>query len=326
MATVQWGILSTAKIIRKIIPAFQRSEYAEVYAIASRSEAKAQAAAETYGLPRWYQRYEDLLADPAVDAVYIPLPNHLHLPWALKALKAGKHVLCEKPLGMNAGEAETLIAAAREHPQLKVMEAFMYRFHPQWKLARKWVREGQIGDLRSVHTFIGYYKDDPANIRNIAAYGGGGMMDIGCYGISFARFIFGSEPLRVFSAIETDPEFDVDRLTAGLMQFKNGLGSFTVGTQQVRFQQVQILGSRGRIELEIPVNAPPDEPCRLTLQQGGETEVHTAPISDQYTDQCDVFCQAVLNDLPVPTPLEDALANMRVIDRMQASARDGAWA
>jgi len=326
MATVHWGILSTAKIIHKIIPGFQRSAFADIVAIASRSETKAHDAAETYGIPRAYHTYEDLLADPGVDAVYIPLPNHLHLPWSLKALNAGKHVLCEKPLGMDAAEAETLIAAAKKHPDLKVMEAFMYRFHPQWLMARDWVREGAIGELRSVHTFIGYFKDDPENIRNIAAFGGGGLMDIGCYGISIARFIFNSEPTRVFSAMETDPVFDVDRLTAGVLQFENGLGTFTVGTQQVRFQRVQILGSNGRIELEIPVNAPPDEPCRLMLQREGDTEIHTAPISDQYTDQCDAFCRAVLENRAVPTPLEDALANMVIIDRMKASARSGAWA
>ena len=326
MTKVQWGILGTAKIIKKIIPAFQHSALGDVAAIASRSEEKARTAAEAYGLPRYFSSYEALVADPGVDAVYIPLPNHLHLPWSLKAIQAGKHVLCEKPIGMNTEEAEQLLNAARANPELKVMEAFMYRFHPQWKLARQWVNEGKIGDLCSVHTFISYYKDDPENIRNIPAYGGGGMMDIGCYAISFARFLFNDEPQRVFAAAELDPDFSVDRLTSGVMEFGRGLATFTIGTQMVRFQRVQILGSTGRIELEIPVNAPADEPCRLILQNDLRVESHTVEICDQYTIQCDRFSRAVLEDLPVPTPLEDAVANMRVIDRMKQSMKEGGWA
>ncbi|MBN2556890.1 MAG: Gfo/Idh/MocA family oxidoreductase [Anaerolineales bacterium] len=326
MTKVQWGILGTAKIIKKIIPAFQRSALGEVIAIASRSEEKARNAAETYGLPQYFSSYKALLADPCVDAIYIPLPNHLHLPWSLKAIQAGKHVLCEKPVGLNTEEAELLLTTARANPGLKVMEAFMYRFHPQWKLARQWVDEGKIGDLCSVHTFISYYKDDPDNIRNVAAYGGGGMMDIGCYAISFARFLFNCEPWRVFAAADLDPHFSVDRMAAGVMEFGRGLATFTIGTQMVRFQRVQILGSTGRIELEIPVNAPADEPCRLNLQNDVQVESHTVEICDQYTIQCDLFSRAVLEDTPVPTPLEDAVANMRVIDRMKLSMKAGAWA
>jgi len=325
METVRWGILGTARINRKIIPAFQASDLAEVHAVASRSEERARQAAETHGLARHYGSYEALLNDRDIDAIYIPLPNHLHLVWSLKALDAGKHVLCEKPIGMNADEAEQLQKASLAHPGLKVMEAFMYRFHPQWLQTKQWIQEGVIGELRSVHTVISYFKDEPENIRNVPSFGGGGIMDIGCYGASIARFLFDAEPLRVFGAIQFDPRFDVDRLAIATMEFETGLASFTIGTQMARYQRVQIFGTDGRIELVVPVNAPPDEPCRLILQQDMDLTVLDVEVSDQYTEECDAFCSAVLNDTPVPTPLQDAVNNMHVLDRLKQSAETGTW-
>jgi len=325
MMVVRWGILGTAKINHKIIPAFQASTMADVLAIASRSVEKATQAAEQYAIPRNYASYEDLLDDADVDAVYIPLPNHLHLPWSLRALQAGKHVLCEKPLGMNADEARQLLKASQGYPAQKVMEAFMYRFHPQWLQARAWVQEGAIGELRSVHTFLSYFKDDADNIRNVAEYGGGGLMDIGCYGVSIARFLFNGEPKRVFGALEFDPQFGVDRLGIGILEFDRGLASFTIGTQLVRYQRVQILGTRGRIELVIPINPPPGEPSRLVLQQGLAVTEHAIAVSDQYTAQCDAFCQAIIDDTAVPTPLEDSVCNMHILDRIKHSAAAGNW-
>lgn len=325
MEMVRWGILGTARINRKIIPAFQASDLAEVHAVASRSEERARQAAETYGLARHYGSYEALLSDRDIDAVYIPLPNHLHLPWSLNALDAGKHVLCEKPVGMDADEAEQLQKASLAHPGLKVMEAFMYRFHPQWLQTRQWVREGVIGELRNVHTLISYFKDAPDDIRNVPSFGGGGLMDIGCYGVSVARFLYDQEPQRVFGAIQFDPKYNVDRLASVTMDFETGLASFSIGTQIARYQRVQILGTEGRIELEVPFNAPPDKPCRLILQQDMDITVHDTEVRDQYTEECDAFCTAVLNDTPVPTPLQDAVNNMRVLDRVKQSARTGTW-
>ena len=326
MNKVRWGILSTAEIgLMKVIPAMQQGEYCEIVGIASRRMEKAQAAAQQLGIPKAYGSYEALLADPHIDAVYIPLPNHLHVPWSIKALQAGKHVLCEKPIGLNVAEAEQLLEVARRHPHLKVMEAFMYRHHPQWRKAKQLVDEGQIGDLRTIQTFFAYYNVDPENIRNRADFGGGGLMDIGCYCISLSRFIFDAEPQRVVGIVETDPVFGTDRLTSGLMDFGRGTSAWTCATQVVPYQRVNIFGSAGRVEIEIPFNAPSDRPCKMWHERNGAIEEIVFPICDQYTIQGDLFSLAVLNDTAVPTPLEDAVANMKVIEAILRSSQHGTW-
>jgi predicted dehydrogenase len=326
MSKVRWGILSTALIgVEKVIPAMQQGEYCEVTAIASRSLDKAQPAARQLGIPKAYGSYEDLLADPEVDAVYNPLPNHLHVPWSIKALEAGKHVLVEKPIGLTSAEGQELLDAARQHPKLKVMEAFMYRHHPQWQRAKQLVDEGQIGELRTIQTFFSYYNVDPTNIRNMADIGGGGLMDIGCYCISLSRFIFDAEPERVCGIVEYDPVMEVDRLASGMLDFGRGTSTFTCATQLAPYQRVNISGTEGRVEIEIPFNAPPDRPCRIWHQPGEEIEEIVLEICDQYTIQGDLFSQAVLDDTPVPTPLEDAVANMKVIEAIVESAKSGSW-
>ncbi len=324
MRKIRWGVLGTARIgIEKVIPAMQRGEYGEVIAIASRKLETARAAARQLGVPRPYGSYKELLADPDIEAVYIPLPNHLHVPWAIRALEKGKHVLCEKPIGLNLAEAEKLLEAAKKQPKLKVMEAFMYRHHPQWQRARQMVVEEEIGELRTIQTFFAYYNDNPSNIRNMADLGGGGLMDIGCYCISLSRFIFDAEPERVYGIIEVDPQFGVDRLVSGIMDFGQGTSTFTCGTQLAPYQRVNILGTEGRIEIEIPFNAPPDEPCRMWHQRGSEIEEIVLDVCDQYTIQGDLFSQAVLEDTQVPTPLEDAVANMRVIEALKSCTTSG---
>src|SRR5690242_2118098 len=241
MQKVRWGILSTANIgTGKVIPAMQQGTYCEVAAIASRNQTHAQATAARLGIPKAYGSYEDLLADPDIDAIYNPLPNHLHVPWSIKAVQAGKHVLCEKPIALTAAEGQELVDAARQHPHLKVMEAFMYRFHPQWQRARQLVLEGQIGTLRTIQTFFSYYLDDPHNIRNLAAAGGGGMLDIGCYTVSLSRFIFGAEPSRVFGLVEYDPQFKTDRLASAILDFGQGTSTFTCSTLLTPYQRVNI--------------------------------------------------------------------------------------
>jgi len=326
MDKVRWGILSTANIgLAKVIPAMQRGEYCEVVAIASRSLGSAREAARRLGIPRAYGSYEELLADPEIDAIYNPLPNHLHVPWSLKALEAGKHVLCEKPLAPTLAEEQQLFDAAQKYPHLKVMEAFMYRHHPQWQRARQMVRDGKIGELRTIQSFFSYYLDDPANIRNIAEIGGGGMLDIGCYMVSVARFIFGAEPRRVHGLVEYDPVFKTDRLASAMLDFAGGTSTFTCATQLAPYQRVHIFGTQGRIEVEIPVNAPANQSTRIFYQHGDELEeIRLAPC-DQYTIQGDLFSQAILNNSEVPTPLSDALANMRVIEAIFRSARNGTW-
>ncbi len=326
MNKVRWGILSPAKIGTKtVIPAMQQGAHCAITAIASRDLARAQAAAAELGIEKAYGSYEELLADPAIDAIYNPLPNHLHVPWSIKALHAGKHVLCEKPIGMNAAEAQELVDVARKHPHLKVMEAFMYRHHPQWQRARQLVADGQIGQLRTIHTTFAYYLDDGQNIRNIAEAGGGGLMDIGCYAISVPRFIFGAEPLRVCGIMEYDGRFNTDRLTSALLDFGTGTATFTCSTQLTPFQRVNIFGTEGQIEIEIPFNAPTDRPCRIWHQRGNQIEEMVFDICNQYTIQGDLFSLAILNNTDVFAPLEDAVANMRVIDAVLQSAKSGAW-
>lgn len=326
MSKVRWGILSTAKIgVGKVIPAMQAGKYCQISAIASRSLDKAQAAARQLAIPKAYGSYEELLADPELDAVYNPLPNHLHVAWSIKALEAGKHVLCEKPIGLTAAEGQELVDAAKARPELKVMEAFMYRHHPQWQRAKQLVMEGKIGDLRTIQSFFSYYNVDPNNVRNQADIGGGGLMDIGCYCISLSRFIFDAEPARVCGIVEYDPQFKTDRLASGMLDFGQGTSTFTCATQLVPYQRVNIFGTEGRVEIEIPFNAPPDRPCKIWHQHGEAVEEILLEISDQYTIQGDLFSLAVLNDTQVPTPLEDAVANMQVIEALIRSAQSGAW-
>lgn len=323
MEKVVWGVLSTAQIgTQKVIPAMQKSKFCEMRAIASRSLETAQKAAQAGGIPIAYESYEELLADETIQAVYNPLPNHLHVPWTVKALEAGKHVLCEKPIGLNAAEAQTLLDVSRRYPKLKVMEAFMYRFHPQWQRAKQLVIEGAIGDLRAIDTLFSYFNVDPGDVRNQAEIGGGGLLDIGCYPISLSRWLFAEEPKGVQSWLGMDEKFGTDRFASAILVFPKGVATFTVSTQLYPYQRVQILGSGGRIEIEIPFNPPNDQPCRIWLQREKHTEeIHFLPC-DHYTLQGDAFAEAILQDKPVPTPLEDALANMRVIDAVRAAAID----
>lgn len=327
MINVRWGILSTARIgVEKVIPAIQNGELCEVVAIASRSGTKSRQVAERLRIPKAHASYEDLLADPDVDAIYNPLPNHLHVPWSIRALEAGKHVLCEKPIGLSSSEGRQLVDAGAKHPELKLMEAFMYRHHPQWQRARQLVRDGAIGRLRTIQSAFSYYNVDPDDVRNHAGIGGGGLMDIGCYPISLSRFVFEREPVRVSGILERDPDFHVDRLASAILDFGDGTSTFTCSMQLSPYQRVNIFGDRGRIEIEIPFNAPPDRPCRLWLQHAeGNIEEIVFPVCDQYMIQAELFARAIIDGTPVPTPIEDAVANMRVIEAIFTSADSGAF-
>jgi predicted dehydrogenase len=320
--TLNWGILGAARIaLNKVLPALQAGPSGTVVALASRDGAKAAAVARERGIPRAHGTYEALLADPGVDAVYIPLPNHLHVDWSIKALEAGKHVLCEKPLGLNAADALRLVEASQRYPHLKVMEAFMYRHHPQWAQAKAWIDEGAIGTLRTVQAFFSYTNLDPTNIRNRKDAGGGGLMDIGCYCIACARLLFGTEPVRVQGSVEYDPVFGTDRLASGLLDFPNGSATFTCSTQLAAFQRVNIVGTSARIEIEVPFNPPANQPARLWFQPHNEAaREHWVDACDQYALQADAFARAVLDDTPVPFPLEDAVANLRIIEALKAGS------
>ena len=326
MKKIRWGVISTAKIgIEQVIPAMQQGKYSQISAICSRSLYKAKEAADSLGISKAYGSYQELLDDPEVEAVYNPLPNHLHVPWSIKALEAGKHILCEKPIAITAHEAQQLVDAGKQFPHLKLMEAFMYRHHPQWQSSLQLVNEGRIGELSTIQTFFSYYNIDPHDVRNIADIGGGGLLDIGCYAISLSRFIYNAEPQKVTSTIEFDPVFNTDRLVSAIMEFDGGTATFTCGTQIAPRQTVLIIGTEGWIEIEIPFNAPNDRPCRIWLQEGGEKQEILFEVVDQYTIQGDLFSKAILNDIQVFTPIDDALANMKVIDAIIESDRIGDW-
>ena len=239
--------------------------------------------------------------------------------------EAGKHVLCEKPIGLSAAEGQKLVDAAAKFPKLKVMEAFMYRHHPQWQRAKSLVESGGVGELRTIQSFFSYFNDDGQNIRNQKDIGGGALMDIGCYNISLSRFLFGGEPKRVLGLIEHDPKFGTDRISSGVMEFSNGTSTFTCSTQMVPYQRINAFGTTGRVEIEIPFNAPPDRPCKMWHQQGDAVEEIACDICDQYTVQGELFAAAVLDDKPVPTPIVDAVQNMKVIEAIVESAASNVW-
>jgi predicted dehydrogenase len=327
MATLRWGILSTAKIAdEKVIPGIRRAARCEVVAIGSRDPERARAVAARHGIPRVHGSYEALLADPEVDAVYVPLPNHLHAEWTLAAARAGKHVLCEKPLAMTAADAERMIEGCRA-AGVVLMEAFMYRLHPSWLAARQLVASGRIGRLAAVDTWFSYFNDDPANIRNIRDYGGGALFDIGCYPVNLSRMLFGGEPERVAATVVRDPASGVDVLTSAILAFAGGgVATFTSAIRTEDDQRVDVYGTAGRIRIPIPFNIPPDRPTEVHVVAGGDppvapaTEVLTFAPADPYACEAEVFAATILDGAPLPTPPEDAVANLRVIERIFAAA------
>lgn len=318
---VRWGILGTAKIaLAKVIPALQRSRWCEIVAIASRDLGKAKAAARELNIAKAYGSYEELLADESVEVVYNPLPNHLHVPYTIKAAEAGKHVLCEKPIALNAGEARTLLAV-RERTGVRIQEAFMVRTHPQWLETRRLIQTGRIGTLKSITAFFSYFNADPANIRNQLEFGGGALMDIGCYPITISRWMFAAEPHRVVGLVERDPVFGTDTLTSGVLEFAQGHSTFTCSTRLAPYQRMIFFGTEGRIEVLIPFNAPNDQPTEILL----DSERIAFPVCDQYEVQGTLFSQALRQNREQPIPLEDAISNMAVIDAVFRSATTGQW-
>jgi predicted dehydrogenase len=326
MKKLRWGVLSTAKIgWEKVIPAMQAGTYSEVRAIGSSNKEQAQTIAGRLNIPVVHDSYDTVLSDASIDAIYIPLPNHLHVEWAIKSLEHGKHVLCEKPIGLSSAEAQRLLDVSKQYPRLRIMEAFMYRFHPQWQQAKKWAGDGTIGELKTIQAFFSYYNADPRNIRNRPDVGGGGMLDIGCYCISLSRFIFGKEPSIAAGIVEYDPLLKTDRMASGILDFTSGIASFTCSTQAMPYQRVNIVGTNGRIEIDIPFNAPLDKPTRSWLHTKEESKEIVYDTTNQYTLQGDAFSKAVLNNEPVPTSLEDAVNNMKVIEAVMAGAKTGEW-
>jgi predicted dehydrogenase len=331
MDKIRWGVLGVAAIaVKKVIPAMQKCQHSEVTAIASRNLDKAQAAAQQSGIQKAYGSYEELLADKNIDAIYNPLPNHLHVSCSIRAAEAGKHVLCEKPIGLDLADAKKLIEA-RGRTGVKMGEAFMIVAHPQWLRAIDLVKSGAIGDVRAMQTVFSYNNVNPENVRNMADIGGGGLLDIGCYGIKASRMIFDAEPKRAIGLIDRDPVFKTDRLTSAILDFERGQSVFICSTQMVPFQTVQILGTKGRIEMEIPFNALPGEGMRIRVDDGSKlggaaARTETVEACDQYTLQADEFSLAIRGERrDVPVTLEDAAGNMAVIDAVFRSAESGRW-
>lgn len=327
---LRWGVLSTAAIgIKKVIPAMQLCQFCSVTAIGSRDFGRAREAADSLSIRSAYGSYEELIADPEIDVIYNPLPNQLHVPWTIKAAEAGKHVLCEKPLSLGVAEARSLLEV-QDRTGVKIGEAFMIRSHPQWLRVRELLAQGRIGELRSVMGFFSYFNIDPANIRNQLDCGGGGLMDIGCYLIHASRYAFEQEPTRVVACMERDPQMHTDRLTSSILEFPGGQSIFTCSTQVVPYQRVQFFGTKGRIEIEIPFNAPPDRPTRIFVDDGRDifctgAATETFPLCDQYTLQGDAFSRSIIENTEVPVTLEDGIRNMAVIEAIFASAATGRW-
>ena len=329
-AKIRWGVLGVANIaIKKVIPGMQKGSRSEVTAIASRDLLRAREAAKSLNLPKAYASYEELLTDPDVDAIYNPLPNHLHVPWTIQAAEAGKHVLCEKPLSMSVSEARTLQDAQRR-TRVKIGEAFMVRTHPQWLEVKRLVESGAVGDLRLVSGHFSYFRRDPSDVRSRVEFGGGALLDIGCYPITLSRWLFGAEPLEVVGQIERDPDMNVDRLASALLRFPTGQATFTCAGQLVPYQKLLIYGTTGRIEVEIPFNAPADRRCRVFVDDGSQLGGLAAkPIEfdavDQYTLQADRFVDAIRGAGDVPVSIDDAIANMAVVDAIFRSADTRGW-
>ena len=331
MSKVKWGILSTANIgIKRVIPAIIAGQRGLVAAIASRDAERAGRIAASFGIARSYGNYQALLDDPEIEAVYNPLPNHLHVEWTVKALEAGKHVLCEKPIALNAVEAKAIVAA-RDRSGMRVIEAFMVRCHPQWHRVRALVQAGRIGSVGAIQSAFVFTMLDPNNVRNRADFGGGALYDVGCYPIVTARYLFGNEPDRVIALVERDSKLAVDRVTSGLLSFPGG-GQlvFSSALQLAPYQRVVILGSEGRIEISVPFTPLKEHGCRITIDTGksldGSSAVfeNFAPV-DQFAVQCDLAAAVFRHETSQEFPIEDAIANMRVIDALYRSAASGHW-
>jgi predicted dehydrogenase len=311
-----------------MVPGLLKSPLCRVVAVASRNEGAARAMAEEFGIENAYGSYEDLLADPEIDAVYNPLPNHLHVPLTLAAAAAGKHVLCEKPIAITAAEAEGLRNAP---PGVLIAEAFMVRHHPQWQHVRDLIRSGEIGEPRFIQAAFSYFNADPANIRNKADIGGGGLLDIGCYAVVAGRYFFEAEPTRAIALIDRDIAFGVDRIASAIMDFGGSRQlTFTVSTQAAPHQRVQVIGTKGRIEIAIPFNAPVDKAARIFVDDcsahgGASARLVELPPVDQYQLQGEAFSRAVRGVEPLAYGLDDAIQNMRILDALQRSEASGAW-
>ncbi|TCO10918.1 Gfo/Idh/MocA family protein [Natronoflexus pectinivorans] len=325
MDKIKIGVLGVSNhFIKRIVLPLRKTKNCYIYAIASRKREQAEQIAKEFNIPVAHQNYQELIDDPEIDAVYIPLPNHLHAEWTIKALKAKKPVLCEKPLSMDANEAIALHKLSAES-KIPLMEAFMYRFHPLWKHIKDMIATNQIGDINQIQTSFSYNNPSPGNIRNIEEYGGGALMDIGCYAVSVPRFLLGKEPSRVLSLVTRHPEFKTDMHTSGILDFDESRASFYVSTLSEPFQKVDIIGTSGSITVHLPFNTYVDVPAEVSISSSTGSRIIKFPPSDAYGLMFDAFAEALINEQPMPVETMDAVNNMKVIDALKKSAQSNVW-
>ncbi len=322
MRNVKWGVLGCAAFAKNTaIPAMKIAHGVELYGIASRDLAKAQAFAEELGFQKAYGSYEEMLADPDIEAIYNPLPNGLHPEWTIKTVQAGKHSITEKPFAANVGEM-IAVHEATQKAGVKVMEAFMWRFHPMNLRAREWIRDGSIGALRLFRTAFTFTIARAANIRLDAALAGGGLMDVGCYCISEARYFFDGEPLEVFARADFDSEYQVDMLASGALIFPNGRALFDCGFALPYRCDYEIVGEKGRIYC--PNAILPGEGAELFLHRSGETIHETFPGVNQWSLEFEHLSRSIVEGTPLAYDTDDAIRQQKVIDAVYRSARSGA--
>ena len=321
MRKVRWGVLGCAAFARSTaIPAMQRGINVELTGIASRSKEKADAFADEFGFARSYGSYEDLLADPDIEAVYNPLPNGMHAEWTMKAAEAGKHSLVEKPFATSLADAE-LVSDTVKRRGVKVMEAFMWRFHPMHLRVRHLIRDGKIGPVRFVRTAFTFTIQRAANVRLDKGLAGGGLMDVGCYCVSEARFLFDAEPVRVFARADYDEEYRVDMLACGVLEFPNGRATFDTGFELPFRCDYEVVGSKGRIIC--PNAILPGETGEITIECDGSQVKESFPGVNQWTLEFEHLSQCISEGTPLAYDTTDAVKQQRVIDAIYRSTRSG---
>ena len=334
-STIRWGVLGAAAIATgRTMPALNAAPSATLLALASRDPDKGPRVAQQFGIPRLYARYEALLADAEIDAIYVPLPNPLHFEWAMRALQAGKHVLCEKPLCMSAGQVARL-CAERDRSGRHIEEGFAFRNHPQWAKLDEIVSAGAIGEVRAVHATLAKQFLDPADVRNNLATGGGALYDLGSYAISACNRVFKRPPVRVVAALERDPAFGTDRLSSALLDYGDRHAAFTVGTQAGSdawgtHQQFSVLGSRGWLRMNFAFAHARPTACQIEVGDASSvgsfpTASYTFEPVDHYLLQVERFSRRLLGHAVPSWPIEDALDTLRTLEALFASAREDGW-
>lgn len=318
---INWGILGAAAIAKdQLMPAIKQSTNSNLMALASREIEKAKIIAEANNIPKCYGSYDELLNDPQIDAVYIPLPNHLHMEYTIKAIQKGKHVLVEKPICLKSNDVEEIIKVMNDFPQVKVMEAFMYKLHPQWIKVKELITDGAIGKLKFIQSSFSFFDDNPKSIVNTKEYGGGSLYDIGCYPVSVSRFLFDDQPKLICANMEIDPNLGIEVTTNCILEFENGRSQFFSSIRMKDNQNVKIFGTEGIIELVLPFNPLPNKQAEIILIKNETKEIIKVDSCNQYEIEVSLFSKSIIENTEPPVSIYDSLNNMLVIDKIFESA------